>query len=187
MARPRKAEPRNQQINLRFSAPEFVRVHAHAAILGKTLNEFGRSVLLRRPSRRKGGVPPTIVVWSDETVAKWHALGARLNDIAHMVNARDGLPPAELLPLLAHLRTLFRKGFATVLAADPAPAYALAPPVRHHLRKVGVNLAQIARRCDQLGLETPLALARLLERIRTLMNGDQPPDAAQDTSERRAV
>jgi len=178
MARPRKAAPRHHQINLRFSAPEFVRVHAHAAILGKTVNEFGRSVLLRRPRRRKGGAAPTVIAWPDDTLAKWHALGTRLNDIAHIMNGRDDLPPGELLPLLAQLRTLFRKGFAMVLTGDPAPAYALAPPVRHHLRKVGVNLAQIARRCDQLRLETPLALVRLLERIRTLMNGDQPPDAA---------
>src|SRR5262249_22619801 len=116
MARPRKAEPRNQQINLRFSAPELVRVHAHAALIGKTINEFGRSVLLRRPRRRKGGAQPSVIAWSNETLAKWHALGTRLNDIAHIINARDGLPPAELLPLLAQLRTLFKKGFASVLA-----------------------------------------------------------------------
>src|SRR5262245_46506750 len=88
MARPRKAEPRNQQINLRFSAPELVRVHAHAALIGKTVNEFGRSVLLRRPRRRKGGAPPAVIAWSDATLAKWHALGTRLNDIAHLMNAR---------------------------------------------------------------------------------------------------
>ena len=105
MARPRKAEPRHHQINLRFSAPELVRVHAHAAILGKTVNEFGRSVLLRRPRRRRGGAPPIVITWSDETLAKWHGLGARLNDIAHFMNARDDFPPGELLALVAQLRT----------------------------------------------------------------------------------
>ena len=63
---------------------------------------------------------PTVIAWSDETLAKWHALGTRLNDIAHIMNARDGLPPGELLPLLAQLRTLFKKSFATLLADDAA-------------------------------------------------------------------
>jgi hypothetical protein len=178
MARPRKAETKVHQINLRFTAPEFVKIHHHAAITGKTVNEFGRSVLLRRPRRRKGGAPPTVIAWPEDTLAKWHVLGTRLNGIAHIMNARDGLPPGELLPLLGQLRALFKNSFAELLTADPLPAYALAPPVRHHLRKVGVNLAQMARRFDQLGMEPPIALVRLLERIRTLMNGDQPPDAA---------
>jgi hypothetical protein len=179
MARPRKADARDHQINFRFTAPEIVRIHRHAAIAGRTVTEFGRAVMLRRPRRRKRANEPIIIALPDAQLQLWHTLGARLNAIAHMMNARDDLPPSELLALLAQLRALLKKSFPTLLAADAAPiSYALTPPVRHHLRKVGVNLAQIAKRFDQLGMQAPIILVRLLARIRTLMNGDQGLHAA---------
>jgi hypothetical protein len=179
MPRPRKADRRHHQINLRFSAPEYVRVHAHAALTGKTVPDFARTVLLRRPRRRRGANDLTVVALSDAELAQWQALGTRLNDIAHLMNGRDGLPPSDLVPLLGRLRQLFNDSLAPIAAGDAKPAaYTLAPPVRHHLRKVGVNLTQIRRRLDQLRLEPPVILIRLLERARTVMNGDQPPDAA---------
>ena len=175
MARPRKADSRKHQINLRFSAHEFVRVHAHAAASGKSVADFGRAVLLRRPRRRKRTTDLVVVGLPDSVLQQWHVLGARLNAIAHVMNAHDDLPPADLVRLLDQFRVLLKKSFATLLAADAVPRpYALAPAVRHHLRKVGVNLAQIGKRFDQLGLVPPITLVRLLARIRTLMNGDQP-------------
>jgi hypothetical protein len=110
---------------------------------------------------------------------KWTTLGTRLNAVAHIMNARNDLPPQQLLPVLTQLRLLVKTSFSTLLAADTVPAaYTLAPPVRHHLRKVGVNLAQIRARLDHLGFEVSPVLIRLLNRIRTLMNGDQPPHGA---------
>ncbi len=174
MARPRKADARDHQVNLRFTAPEYVKIHAHAAITGKTVTDFGRAVLLRRPRRRKSGVEPVIVALDDRALAKWQELGARLNAIAHVMNARDDFPPSELLPLLARLRLLLKTCFPSLIGADAVPApYVLAPAVRHHLRKVGVNLAQIRARHDALGLQAPLVLVRLLERVRTVINRDQ--------------
>jgi hypothetical protein len=179
MARPRKAEARDHQVNLRFTAPELVKIHAHAALTGKTVTEFGRAVLLRRPRRRRNGVAPVLLVINEAGVHRWQTLGDRLNAIAHMMNARDDLPPQKLLPLLANLRELLRHSFPALFVADALPeAYALAPAGRHHLRKVGVNLAQIRTRFDQLGLETPIGLIRLLQRVRAIMNGDQPPHGA---------
>jgi hypothetical protein len=178
MSRPRKAETRVHQVNLRFTAPELIRIHQHAAITGKTVTEFGRSVLLRRPRKRKGGVQPTIIAWPDETIAKWHALGAELNDIARLMNSRDALPPEILPDRLAQLRLLLKASCAPLLADDAVLTYALAPAARHHLRKVGVNLGQIARRFEQLGFAPPVVLVRLLARIRAILNGDRPPHAA---------
>ena len=178
MARPRKADVRDHQINLRFTAPELVRIHQHAAISGKTVTDFGRSVLLRRPRRRTGKMA-MVIAWPEATLGKWHHLGTRLNAIAHTMNARaDDLPPDDLGPLVAALCVLFKQSLAALIARDPAPAYALAPAVRHHLRKVGVNLAQIRTRFDRLGVEPPIALVRLLARIRTLLNGDRAPDGS---------
>jgi hypothetical protein len=83
------------------------------------------------------------------------------------------------LPVLTQLRMLVRKSFPSLPASDAAvAAYALAPPVRHHLRKVGVNLAQIRTRLDHLGFQAPMMLIRLLQRVRSIMNGDHPPHAA---------
>jgi hypothetical protein len=179
MARPRKAETRVHQINLRFTAPELIRIHRHAAITGKTLTEFGRSVLLRRPRKRKRGAQPTLIAWADETIAEWHALGMQLNDIARLMNSRDALPPDVLPDRLAQLRTLMKASCAPLLADDAVlVSYTLAPAVRHHLRKVGVNLGQIARRFEQLGFVPPIVLIRLLTRIRAILNGDRPPHAA---------
>ncbi len=173
MSRPRKTETRTHQINFRFSTHEFVRVHEHAALTGKTVMEYGRSTLLRRPRRPKPRNAPAVVSLPERTLGRWQVLGDRLNAIAHQMNARDDLPPPELLTLLVQLRSLFKQNFAAVL--DAGGPYSLSPPVRFHLRKVGTNLFQIRTRHDRLGLEVPAALVRLLERVRTLMNGDQPP------------
>ena len=175
MARPRKADARDHQINLRFTAPEIVKIHHHAAITGKTVTEFGRTVLLRRPRRRNGAVEPNIIALPDEALARWHAVGARLNAIAHLLNSRDVFPPRELFAVLLELRSLLKRSFPSLVApgGETAP-YALAPPVRYHLRKVGTNLAQIKSRHEQLGFEVPRPLVRLLEQIRGIMNGDQP-------------
>jgi len=179
MARPRKADTRDHQINLRFSAPEYVRVRANAALIGTTVPDFARAVLLRRPRRRKGTADPNIIALPEEALAQWHGLGIRLNGIAHLLNARDVLPPDELFAVLPDLQELINRSFPSLVAPRDAPlAYALAPPVRYHLRKVGTNLAQIQRRHEQLGFPVPPQLIRMLKHIRSIMNGDRPLHAS---------
>jgi hypothetical protein len=179
MPRPRKADRRHHQVNVRLSAPEYVRVHAHAALTGKTVTDFARAVLLRRPRRRKSAPEPEIIALADVELPQWHDLGTRLNHVAHLMNGRDGLPPSELAALLGQIGELMDCSLAGAASAEAnSTPYALAPPVRHHLRKVGVNLAQISRRFDQLGLDKPVALVRLLAGIRMLLAGDRPPHAA---------
>lgn len=179
MSRPRKVDRRQHQINLRLSAPEYVRVHAHAALIGKTVPDFARAVLLRRPRRRKRANDPMVITLSDAELAKWHVLGTRLNAMAHIMNSGDDLPPTALPPLLEQLHQLLTGCFAEALAADAcARPYTLAPAVRQHVRKVGVNLAQIRQRFEQLGLQPAMTLIRLLERTRMVINGDRPRHAA---------
>ncbi|RTL73326.1 MAG: hypothetical protein EKK41_00165 [Hyphomicrobiales bacterium] len=175
MGRPRKDEPRDQQHNIRFTAAEIVRIQQNAARSGKTLLEFSRTALLRRPRPPRGKNAPTLIVFSAPVIAAWQQLGAQLNDIAHRMNARDVLPPSELRRILAELQRLLRSGLRHY--RDHA-RYALAPPVRFHLRKVGANLVQLRQRHDDLGLPAPAALLRLLEAIRAIMRGDRSPDAA---------
>lgn len=150
-------------------------MHAHAAITGKSVTDFGRAVLLRCPRPRRRGISPSVVALTERQVAQWQDAGAQLNDVAHRMNARDELQPAELFHVLPRLRALVATSFATLLTSETPPPYVLAPSARHHLRKVGVNLVQIKTRCYQLGLEPPAVLIGLLARIRMLMNGEQGP------------
>jgi hypothetical protein len=78
MPRPRKADSRDYQINVRFSASEYVRVHAHAALTGKSVADFARTVLLRRPRRRTPGIQPTVIALAEDAITEWQVL-ARLS------------------------------------------------------------------------------------------------------------
>jgi hypothetical protein len=134
-------------------------------------------VLLRRPRRRTPGIQPTVIALAEDAITEWQVFGARLNTIAHVMNAHDTLPPGDLGPLLAQLRDLFTTSFALIPDDSGGIVYVLAPAARHHLRKVAVNLAPIRRRFEQLGLQTPNLLVRLLERARGILNADQAPHA----------
>ena len=178
MPRPRKDDSRKHQINIRFTAREFARVHHHAGLLGKTPADFGRSVMLRRPRRRKGEVPVMIPI--DECVLRrWHDTGSALNGVAHHFNAMGEMPAIELERLLRGLRRLAGASFPTTFLADGGSAsYALAPALRYHLRKTCTNLVQIADRFEALGLLPPRPLFNLIRHFRAILNGDSPPHGA---------
>ena len=175
MGRPRKDEPRDQQLNVRFTAAEFARIYRHASLAGKSVPEFSRAVLLRRPRKSRSKAAPELIALSPSALAAWQEAGARLNGIAHAMNAREILPPTALPTLLRELEALLGLHFRA-LPADRH--YALAPPVRFHLRKVGANLVQIRQRHDALGLAPPRTLITSLGTIRRIMAHDRAPDAA---------
>lgn len=172
MGRPRKAEPREHQVNLSFSAPEIVRIHRHAALTGKTVAEFGRAVLLKRPRKRKRPDAPRLMAFTEPELARWQETGTRLNQVAHRMNLREEMPPARLARILVDVRRLLRRNFPS---GSLDQAYTLAPAVRFHLRKVGTNLVQIRISVDGLGFSPPIGLVRLLAEVRRIMAGDQLP------------
>ena len=178
MPRPRKDDSRKHQINIRFTAREFARVHHHAGLLGKTPADFARSVMLRRPRRRNGKAPVMIAI-GERMLRRWHETGSALNAVAHRFNATGEMPGIELERLLRALRRLSGASFdATFLAGSDRASYALAPALRYHLRKTCTNLVQIADRFQALGLLPALPLANLIRRFRTILNGDSPPHGA---------
>jgi hypothetical protein len=178
MPRPRKDDSRKHQINIRFTAREFARVHHHAGLLGKTPADFGRGVMLRRPRRRKGKGPVMIGI-GERTLRRWHETGLALNSVAHHFNATGEIQPTQLEALLRAVRRLARASFpAAVMPDNDRGSYALAPALRYHLRKTCTNLVQIADRFQALGLLPPLPLANLIRRFRTILNGDRPPHGA---------
>jgi hypothetical protein len=178
MPRPRKDDTRKLQINIRFTAREFARVHHHAGLLGKTPADFGRSVMLRRPRRRKGKAPVMIAI-EEPLLRRWHETGCSLNAVTHRFNATGEFPGMELDRLLRALRRLVGASFPAAVTVDNhRGSYALAPALRYHLRKTCTNLVQISDRFQALGLFPPLPLANLIRRFRTILNGDSPPHGA---------
>jgi hypothetical protein len=178
MARPRKDDTRNQQINIRFTAREFARVHHHAGLIGKTPADFGRSVMLRRPRRPKGEVPVLIAI-AERRLRRWGETGTALNAVAHRFNATGEMPGIELDRLLRALRRLLGASFpARFLADSGSDSYTLAPALRYHLRKTCTNLVQLADRFQLLGLRPPPPLFNLIRRFRAILNRDRPPHGA---------
>jgi len=178
MTRPRKHEPRQHQLNVRFSTRELIRIHHHASLTGKSVTDFGRSVMLRRPRRRRRR-EPRLICLPDRLLQRWHTLGNAINHFAHDLNARDQLDPRALAILLRRLRLLLRRCFCEHFEDDATIApYAFAPAARTQLRKACTNLVQIADRCRLLGLAPPPSLSGLIRRLRALLNGDQAAHGA---------
>jgi hypothetical protein len=172
MARPRRDDPRQHQLNVRFTAHEFARIHHHASLTGKTVTEFGRAVMLRRPRRRRT-IAPALVTLPQPMLQRWHALGLSLNGLAHDLNARHELAAPALGAIVKSLRLLLRRSFPRHFNGDGAVApYMLAPAVRYQLRKICTNLVQIADLYRALGLLPPLGVSHLIGRLRTILNGD---------------
>jgi len=173
MTRPRKNEPRQHQVNVRFTTHELLRIHHHASLTGKTLTDFGRTVMLRKP-RPRPRTAPQLVSLAPRRLARWRALGNAINGLAHDLNARHQLDPRALRVLLTRLQLLLRNSFTDHFAANAAiPPYALSPAVRYQLRKVCTNLVQIADHHRSLGIDPPLPLSNLIGRLRALLNGDR--------------
>lgn len=172
MTRPRKDEPRQHQVNVRFSTRELVRIHHHASLTGKTLTDFGRTVMLRRP-RPRPKTAPQLLSLPPEQLERWHTLGNAINAMAHDLNARHQLDPRALGVVLTRVRLLLRKGFPQHFHPDAViAAYTLAPDVRTQLRKACTNLVQIADQYRLLGFSPPLPLSNLIGRLRAVLNGD---------------
>ncbi len=173
MPRPLKDDPRHHQVNVRFTTRELVRIHHHASLTGKTLTDFGRTVMLRRPRPRRRDASVTVTI-APARLARWRALGNGLNQLTHDLNARHELDPRAFTVLLRSLRLLLRRCFPQHFDADDViAAYMLTPAVRYHLRKVCTNLVQIADNYRLLGLIPPLPLSHLIDRFRAVLNGDR--------------
>ena len=178
MPRPCNNDPRQHQVNVRFTARELARIHHHASLTGKTLTDFGRTVMLRRPRPRRKAAP-TIISLLQRAIERWHMLGSSLNRLAHHFNSTHQFPTSALLPVVKYLRLLLRRSFPRHFGRDAAIGpYMLAPVVRYQLRKVCTNLVQIADDYRALGLLPPLSLSHLIAGFRAILNGDTPANGA---------
>ena len=178
MSRPRINEPRQHQVNVRFSTHELVRIHRHASLAGKTVTEFGRSVMLRRP-RRKRKPPLQEIALDAGALTRLEALGYAVNEVAHRFHATGEIDPRALAMLLTRLRVFLRRSLRAHFAAETdLKGYALAPATRTQLRKLCTNLVQIAERFRHMGLSPPLPLSNVIGRLRSILNHDGGVDGA---------
>lgn len=166
MSRPRLHDPRIHQINLRFNAAEFARVHRNASLCGKVVPDFGRAALLRKPRPTRKNTP-SLLSLPPKCITRWHAEGLALNGLAHRINAADHIDLPEVPAQIRALRALIRR-----LNLDAREAYRLHPTLRYHLRRVCTNLIQIADRYRALQYAPPVPLSNLINRFRIILNHD---------------
>jgi hypothetical protein len=172
MARPRINAPRQHQVNVRVTTHELVRIHRHALLAGKSVTEFGRSVMLRRPRPRRKQ-PVEEIALEPAALARLEALGYAVNDMAHGFHASGRMDPRALTVLVTRLRLFLTRAVPGHFESDAdLRGYALAPATRVQLRKLCTNLVQIAERFRLMGLSPPLPLSNLIGRLRSLLNGD---------------
>ena len=109
MARPRKSETRDRQLNLSLTATEYENIVKRANALGMRPVHFGRTVLLGtdRVSERARETtnPGTRLI-----LAQLARLGNNLNQmVRHLHQTGDPLP-ADLEPLLNDIRQIVARG-----------------------------------------------------------------------------
>ena len=111
MARPRKSETRDRQLNLSLTATEYENIVKRANALGMRPVHFGRTVLLGtdRVSERARETtnPDTRLI-----LAQLARLGNNLNQmVRHLHQTGDPLP-ADLEPLLNDIRQIVARGIS---------------------------------------------------------------------------
>lgn len=107
MARPKKHEKRDKQLNLKFTPREFVWLRRKAEGLGMKPGEYGRmQVLAERPvSSGRQAVPHLDPLF----LAALSRIGNNLNQIARRLNQLQIEPPSTLEPLLQAIREMIGK------------------------------------------------------------------------------
>ena len=109
MARPTKHEKRDHQLNLKLTRREFDFVCARAARRALRPVDYARAQLLvertAQARAQRGHLDPLFLL-------QLSRLGNNLNQIARRLNAARMPAPEALIPLLAEIRNLIRKGAA---------------------------------------------------------------------------
>jgi Bacterial mobilisation protein (MobC) len=104
MARPKKAEPLDQQLNVSLSLAEYALLRMRAEAMGERLSSYARTVLLERSFQ----VDATSLVSRYDRLVfqQWQRVGNNLNQIARQLNALEPAGPSDLDDALSQLRQL---------------------------------------------------------------------------------
>jgi hypothetical protein len=109
MARPRKSEPRDRQLNLSLTAAEYENIVQRANALGMRPVHFGRALVLNSNtaplSNRR--TPSNIEKLNYSALVR---LGNNLNQMMRYLHQTGDPLPADLEPLLTDIRTIIERG-----------------------------------------------------------------------------
>lgn len=108
MARPRKPERRDRQINVKLTEKEHAWVHKRALARGMKPTEFGRAQLLAERQTRQ--LPQTSAHLDPLFVAQLSRIGNNLNQMTRRFHEYHLPPPDDLALLLETIRDVIRKG-----------------------------------------------------------------------------
>jgi len=108
MARPRKSEPRDRQLNLSLTVSELESIKRRAEALGMRPVHFGRAVLLNHDAKlavkRETNDNLQRLVY-DQLVR----LGNNLNQMVRHLHRTGDPPPPDLEPLLTDIRHIIER------------------------------------------------------------------------------
>jgi hypothetical protein len=108
MARPKKNETRDCQLNLHLTRSEIERVRLRASTAGMRVADYGRTLVLdvRRAEPVLVARPRVEIAF----VIELRRLGNNLNQVARRLNSSPvPMPPASLEPLLRDIRALIER------------------------------------------------------------------------------
>lgn len=109
MARPKKYEVRDQQLNLKLTLREMTFVRAAAEVARMEVVDFGRARVLQDGPMRPSAEAEDVRALLRAQLAR---LGNNLNQIARLMHANGSIPPNELLALLRDIRAVFERSVA---------------------------------------------------------------------------
>lgn len=107
MSRPKISDPRNQQLNLHFTASELASIKKRAEALGMRPVHFSRSVLLSE----KHSLPQNEAALraSRHIVSHLSRIGNNLNQMMRHLHATGDPIPDDLEPLLIDIRAIIAR------------------------------------------------------------------------------
>lgn len=111
MARPRKTEPRDRQLNLSLTGAEYESIAKRAEALGMRPVHFGRALVLNTDAMRI----PSIKQKSPSNIERLNysalvRLGNNLNQMMRHLHQTGDPLPADLEPLLKDIRQIIGPG-----------------------------------------------------------------------------
>ena len=108
MSRPRKSEPRCQQLNLSLTESELASIRRRAEAVGMRPVHFGRAVLLAQAGKVAAKREPHSNL--DQLIyGQLVRLGNNLNQMVRHLNRTGDPLPADLEPLLNDIRQVMRR------------------------------------------------------------------------------
>ena len=104
MARPKKTDPLDQQLNLSLTMAEYALLKLRAENLGQRVSSYARAILLHETVKVEAG---SLASRYDRLVfQQWQRAGNNLNQIARSLNALEPVSSSEIDAALAEVRFL---------------------------------------------------------------------------------